>query len=492
LTDSTALLLLAPLGVPLLTGVLAWRLPVHWSERAQVGGSTVLLAAAWLLAWRVFSSGPLALDGWLYADALSALLVGVVALIGWGAAIYGVGYIRQDVAEMRLKADQPRWFALWYQLFLLTMMAVLLADSLGLMWVAVEATTLASALLVGFYRTELAVEAAWKYLLLCTVGITLALFGTLLVYYAGVRAGGIEDAALSWRALVALAPRLDPDLVKLAFVFALVGYGTKVGFAPMHTWLPDAHSQAPTPVSAVLSGVLLPCALYAILRFHAIASGALGSAFSSNLLILFGVLSAAVAVPFIVLQHDLKRLLAYSSIEHMGVIAVAIGIGGPLALSAAALHLVAHAVGKALLFFAAGSVAQRYQTRTLARIRGAASVLPVSGTVLMLGGLALAGAPPSALFATELSILGAGFERGQALAAAVLLVCLALIFVGLLYHLSGLALGRRPPSLAVHVEQPLGIALVAVPLLVVAGLGIVVPAPLAEALRQATVVLGGG
>src|SRR5258708_4821746 len=492
MTIAPSLLLILPLVVPLVTAPVAWRLPVRWSGRAQVIGSRLLLAVAWLLAWRVFTFGPLALDGLLYADALSALLVGVVALVGWGADVYGVGYLRQDVAERRLKADQPRWFALWYQLFLLTMMAVLLADSLGLMWVAVEATTLASALLVGFYRTERAVEAAWKYLLLCTVGITLALFGVLLVYYAGVQAGGTEEAALSWRAPVALAPRLNPDPVTLAVIFALVGYGTKAGFAPLHTWLPDAHSQAPTPVSAVLSGVLLPCALYAILRFHAIASGALGPAFSSNLLVLFGGLSAAVAVPFILLQHDLKRLLAYSSIEHIGIIAVAVGIGGPLALFAASLHLVAHALGKALLFFAAGSVAQRYQTRTLARIRGAASVLPASGTVLLLGGLALAGAPPSALFATELSILGAGFERGQALAAAILLVCLALIFVGLLYHLSGLALGRRPPSLAVQGEQPLSIALVGVPLFVVAALGFFVPAPLAEALRQATAVLGGG
>ena len=176
----------------------------------------------------------------------------------------------------------------------------------------------------------------------------------------------------------------------------------------------------------------------------------------------------------------------------MGVIAVAVGIGGPLALFAAALHLVAHALGKSVLFFAAGTVAHRYQTRTLARIRGAAGVVPVSGTVLLLGGLALAGAPPSALFATELSILAAGFERGQAFAAAALLVCLALIFVGLLYHLGGLALGRRPPSMVAHGEQPIGIALVGIPLLVVAGLGLVVPAPLGEALRQATAVLGGG
>jgi hydrogenase-4 component F len=491
LTVSPDLLLIPPLVLPLLTALVAWRLPVRWSERAQVGGSSLLLVACWLLDARVFTAGPLALAGLLYADALSALLLGVVALVGWAAALYGVGYLRADVAEGRLKADQVRWFALWYQLFLLAMLAVLLTENLGLMWVAVEATTLASALLVGFYRTERAVEAAWKYLLLCTVGITLALFGVLLIYYAGVRAGATEDAALSWRTLQTLAPRLDPDLVKLAFVFALVGYGTKAGFAPMHTWLPDAHSQAPTPVSAVLSGVLLPCAVYAILRFHAIASGALGPTFSSNLLILFGVLSAAVAVPFILLQHDLKRLLAYSSIEHMGVIAVAVGIGGPLALFAAGLHLVAHALGKALLFFAAGTVAHRYETRTLARIRGAAGAIPISGTALLLGGLALAGAPPSALFATELSILAAGYERGQTLAASVLIVCLALIFVGLLYHLGGLALGRRPASLGIHREGPLGIALIGVPLLAVASLGLVVPAPLGEAIRQATAVLEG-
>jgi len=484
-------LLIQPLLLPLVTGLVAWRLPMRWSEPAHVAGSTLLLAAAWLLAGRVYSVGPVELGGLLYVDALSALLLCIVALVGWGAALYGVGYLRLDVAEGRLAADQPRWFALWYQLFLLAMVAVLLAENLGLMWVAVEATTLASALLVGFYRTEHAVEAAWKYLMLCTVGITLALFGVLLIYYAGVQAGGTEEAALSWRSLLAQAPRLNPALVKLAFVFALVGYGTKAGFAPMHTWLPDAHSQAPTPVSAVLSGVLLPCALYAILRFHAIASGALGPEFSSNLLVLFGVLSAAVAVPFILLQHDLKRLLAYSSIEHMGVIAVAIGIGGPVALFAAGLHLVAHALGKALLFFAAGTVAQSYGTRRMARIRGAAGVLPLSGTALLLGGLALAGAPPTALFATELSILGAAFEGGQTLAASVLLACLALIFVGLLYHLGGIALGGRPAAIPVKREGPLGIALVAVPLFGVATLGLILPAPLAEPLRQMTAVLVG-
>jgi hydrogenase-4 component F len=491
LPTSEEVLLPAVLAIPLVTAAVAWLLPVRWSERAHVLGSLLLVVIAWTVAGRVFTSGPLSLDGVLYVDALSALLLAVVALVGCAAAMYAVGYLRRDVAEGRLQADQPRWFALWYQLFLATMLAVLLVENLGLMWVAVEATTLASALLVGFYRTELAVEAAWKYLLLCTVGITLALFGVLLIYYAGVRAGAPEEALLSWRTLVALAPSLDPGLVRLAFVFALVGYGTKAGFAPLHTWLPDAHSQAPTPVSAVLSGVLLPCALYAILRFHAIAASTLGPAFSSNLLLLFGVLSAGVAVPFILLQHDLKRLLAYSSIEHIGIVAVAVGIGGPLALFAAGLHLVGHALGKALLFFAAGNIAQRYDTRSMARIRGAASALPLSGSALLAGGLLLAGAPPSALFASELSILAAGFERGQGVAATVLLVCLALIFVGVLFHLGGMALGRGPARLRLGREGMLDVGLIGVPLRAIGVLGLAVPAPLAEALRQAAAVLGG-
>ncbi len=484
------LLLPGVLCLPLATGLLAWATPVRWSERIQVVGCTLLLAAAAALAGRVFEGGQLALDGWLDVDPLAALLVAVVATVGWSGALYGVGYLRHDVLAGRLGAEQPRWFALWYQLFLFTMLAAVLAENLGVQWVAIEATTLASAVLVGFYRTERAVEATWKYLLICTVGITLALFGVLLVYYAGVRAGGGEGV-LSWRTLAAMAGTLDPGLVKLAFLFVLVGYGTKAGFAPMHTWLPDAHSQAPTPVSAVLSGVLLPCALYAILRFHVIAAAAVGPEFSSNLLVLFGVLSAAVAVPFILIQHDLKRLLAYSSIEHMGVIAVAVGIGGPLALFGAMLHLVAHALGKALLFFAAGTVAQRYETRNMARIRGAARVVPLSGTALLVGGLALAGAPPSALFTSELSILAAGFERDQAAAAVALLTCLALIFAGVLYHLGGVALGRSPRGRGSG-ESRLGWVLVGLPLAAVAGLGLFVPPPLAAALQRAAAVLGAG
>ncbi len=482
-------LLLALLILPLLTAPIVWRVSPRWAERVHVLSLTLLLMLGSALAARVSTDGPVSAIGFLYVDALSALLVGLVCLVGWGAGLYAVGYLRCDVSENRLGPEAPRYFALWYHLFLGTMLTVLVVENLGLMWVAMEATTLASALLVGFYRTEQAVEAAWKYLIICTVGLTLALFGVLIMYYAGIQALGSEEAALSWRALTAAAQRLDPNLLKLAFVFIVVGYGTKAGLAPLHTWLPDAHSQAPTPVSAVLSGVLLPCALYTILRFHAITVGGVGAPFSSHVLIAFGLFSAAVAVPFILLQRDVKRLLAYSSIEHIGVVTAAIGIGGETALFAAALHLVGHALSKALLFFAAGNIVGRYGTRTLRRIRGATSVLPISSVAIFGGVLVLAGAPPSALFTSELGILGAAFQRGYAFVGVLLLSCLAIIFVGLLFHVSRLVFGQAPAGLP-RGEHPGQLVLLGMPLLAVALLGIIVPPPLASMLRQAARALG--
>jgi hydrogenase-4 component F len=414
----------------------------------------------------------------------------VIGLVGWGSAVYSVVYLRHDVQVGRLSSRQSRWFVQWYQLFLATMLASVLAENLGLMWAALEATTLASAVLVGFYRTRAAIEAAWKYLFICTVGITFALFGVLLIYYSAVRSVGAEDAALSWPVLISLAPRLNADLVRLAFIFALVGFGTKAGLAPLHTWLPDAHSQAPTPVSAVLSSVLLPCALYMILRFHLIAVGTLGPTFSSNLLLLFGVASAVVAVPFVLVQRDLKRLLAYSSIEHIGLLAAAVGIGGPLALFSAGLHLLGHAVGKALLFFAAGNIAQRYETHLMGRIAGAASTLPFSGTALLLGSLALAGAPPSVLFTSELGLLAAGFENQRTLGAIVLLACLALVFAGLIYHTAKLTLGACPARIRRGEAGPVGL-LLGLPLAGLVVLGLWLPLPLVGALEQVAQVLKG-
>lgn len=483
---TVVLLLLAPV----LAAAASRLVPRALAGRAQALGALATLVLAVVAAAQVGVGGPIAL-GPLYLDALGALLAVVVALVACGAALYAVPYLAHDVDERRLGPAQIPWFYVWFHLFVFTMLSAVATDNLGLMWAAIEATTLASAVLVGFYRTRDALEAAWKYLIICTVGISFALFGILLLYAAGARALGGGEAALSWRELAAAAPRLDPGLVRLGFLFVVVGFGTKAGFAPLHTWLPDAHSQAPTPVSAVLSGVLLPCALYGIVRTHAVAVGALGPGYSSTLLIGFGVLSAAVAVPFVLVQHDLKRLLAYSSIEHMGLIAAAIGIGGPVALFGGLLHLVVHALGKALLFFAAGSLAQRYGTRNMARIHGAARALPWSGPIFLAGGLAIAGAPPFGLFVSEFTLLSAGFARGYPLVSAALIACIALVFVGVLFHGGRMTLGEPRAALARGESRPVA-ALLGVPLAALVVLGLWVPPPLADAIERAVRALGAG
>ena len=281
-------------------------------------------------------------------------------------------------------------------------------DNLGLVWVAIEGATAVSTLLVGFYRTPRALEAAWKYLILGSVGIGFALLGTVLVYASSVGVLGETSDALNWSRLMASATGLDPGLLRLGFLFVLVGYGTKIGLAPFHTWLPDAHSQAPSPISALLSGVSLAVALYVLVRFHLVAQAALGPSFSAVLLVGFGLLSLAVALPFLVAQGDLKRLLAYSSIEHMGLLTLAIGFGGRLALLGATLHVLAHALSKATAFLAAGEVIQQYGSPRLGRLRGTLAMAPDAGPGLLVAAIVAGGMPPSAVFVAEIAIIFGG------------------------------------------------------------------------------------
>ena len=428
--------LVALLTVPIVTAAscrLARRLRVV--ELVNAAGATATLALAAVVVVRVAKDGAFeALHGLLYVDALSALMIGTVATVGFAAALVSIGYLRHDLAagHVPLGRGGVRWYFLGLHGFVWTMLATVSVDNLGLLWVGVEATTLASALLVGFYRTKAALEAAWKYLILCTVGITCALFGVILTYYAA-RQGGIS-ASLDWSVLGREGADLDPALMRLAFVFVLIGFGTKAGFAPLHTWLADAHSQAPSPVSGLLSAVLLSCALYGILRFHVLTTSATGSEFSSHLLLAFGLISVAVAAPFVIVQRDLKRLLAYSSVEHMGLMAVAFGVGGPLGVTAGLLHLVNHAATKALLFFAAGDLVQRFGNRRISAIHGALRVAPLAGWALLLGVLAITGVPPFGIFISETALVGAGFQGEWPAVATVSAVVLLLgvIFAGML------------------------------------------------------------
>lgn len=483
--------LLLLLTVPVVSGLLCRVVRPHAVvELLNALGATATLLAGLALAVRVFSGGPASgLDSLLYVDALGALLIAVIVITGFLAALYSIGYLQRDVASGEVPADQVGWYYLGLHGFIWTMLVTAVVNDLGLLWVAIEATTLVSALLVGFYRSKAALEAAWKYLILCTVGITFALFGVLFTYYASVQSLG-EQAGLNWTTLMAHASELDPNLMRLAFVFVLVGFGTKAGFAPLHTWLPDAHSQAPSPVSALLSGVLLKCGLYGILRFYLITVPAVGPEFPAGLLLGFGLLSVVVAVPFILTQRDLKRLLAYHSVEHLGLIATAIGLGGPLGLYAGLLHVFNHAMAKVLLFFVAGNLRQRYGTTQMGRIRGVLQAMPLTGTLLIVGMLAILGVPPAAVFASEFGIIAAGFAGGNIGPAVLLVLALAIVFAGAWSHALHMAFGRARDRLAPVAIGPFGIVAVAVPAVFIVLFGVYVPPPLSQVAQQILLLFG--
>jgi hydrogenase-4 component F len=329
-----------------------------------------------------------------------------------------------------------------------TMLLAVSTDDVGVMWVAVEGTTLASVFLVNFERTRASLEAAYKYLLICSVGIALAFIGTVLVYYAEVvRQQSFADHApyaLRWTVLLSLAPALSPRVLELAFVFLVIGYGTKAGLAPMHTWLPDAHSEAPAPVSALMSGVLLGVGVYAVLRFKPILDSAAGAGFTRRILLTLGLLSLAVAAVFLWTPRNYKRMLAYSSVEHIGIVSLGIGFGGPLGVAGALLHIANHGLAKSVLFLLAGRIRAAYGTVELAGVRGVLSALPFTGRGFLIALLALLGLPPFGLFTSEVMIFGAGFREGHPWVASAGLALLVIAFGGLLHAAHGMLYGVAP------------------------------------------------
>lgn len=443
------MILLMPLLIVLVGAflVLGFRNP-RVSTRAALFVGGLEIASLGAIIWQVHERGVLQVGRYLRADGLSSFFLLNIAFISGLVLVYASGYL-PHAGEGRFAS--PRWFYALVFLFLFTMVSVCLSANLGLLWIMMEGTTLASALLVGFYNTEGAVEAGWKYLIVCTVGIAFALFGTIVLYLAAVKAGMNPSAALDWVSLMNAAPRigLDPHLVKLAFVFVIVGYGTKIGFVPMHSWLPDAHAEAPTPISALLSAVLLNCAMYAVMRYDAIVSHATGPAFPHILLLIFGLISMFVAGLLILVQRNLKRLMAYSSVEHMGIIAIGLGLGGPLGLFGALLHTFNHSVAKSLLFFSAGNVRHNFGTLRMDSISGMSRTMPQTSAALVVGGLAIVGLPPFSLFTSEFAILSGAFAQAQYFVATVFLIVLSVVFGGFAYHFLGLLTGepsRTPVS----------------------------------------------
>jgi hydrogenase-4 component F len=490
------MMLIILLLIPLLASGFCFIVPSRrWLELVTVVGTAVVLILAGLAAHQVMHSGYMSeLSDWLYADALSVLTLLVIAFVSFTTPLYSVGYLREDMREQDVTQGEGlrhlRRYYVLFNLFVFSMLVVPLSNSLGVLWIAIEGTTLASLFLVSFYGTGEALEAAWKYVIVGSVGIALALFGTILAYYSAVQVLG-ASYDLNWSVLAPVAAHLNPSIMRLAFLFIVVGYGTKAGLAPMHTWLPDAHSEAPSPISALLSGVLLNCAMYGILRFYALAVPSLGHAYPAALLLTFGLFSLLIAALLIFRQHDYKRLLAYSSVEHMGIIALGVAFGGALGLYGALLQVLNHAITKSLMFFASGQVLLKYETKDIGRVSGVIKLMPVTGGMLLLGGLALTGSPPFSVFISEFSILSAGFRQGYVVAAIAMLVLIALIFVGFLFYLNNMVFGKVNPAIKPGEMSYLSIVAMGLSALLIVGLGFFIPNPLSDLLHQASAVLGG-
>jgi hydrogenase-4 component F len=417
-----------------------------------------------------------------FIDDFNIYLVALTAFVGFTTSVFSAAYIARESAAERLSAMHLRFYHSMYQAFLFTMLLALTANNTGVMWVAVEAATLTTVLMVSLYRTRAAIEAAWKYFILCSVGIGLALFGTTLVYLAAQPVMGDGADAMAWTLMIKRAAEFQPDLLNLAFVFLLVGYGTKVGLAPLHSWLPDAHAEGPTPISAVLSGLLLNVALYALLRFKMVIAANGQTLAPGPLMIMMGLSSLFLAGFMLYRRGDIKRLFAYSSIEHMGVMTFAFGIGGTLANFAGLMHMTMHSLTKSAIFFAVGIISQNAGTKRIADIRGLTTSHPVLGWALVIGVLAIAGMPPMGVFMSEFLVVAATFAV-QPLLAVPLVLGLLLAFGALVSRLQGLAFGTPLPVKGYGRPGPVATAMAYVPLwlhlilVIVAGLWL--PAPLA-------------
>ena len=392
-----------------------------------------------------------------------------------------------------MKPGRVREFFVLTPLFVAAMFLVVLANNLGVMWFAVEATALSSVLLVALYNRQTSLEAAWKYIILGSLGLALALFGTVFLYAAAVGPHASEKLpSFNWTHLMAVAPQLDSRLVKLAFVLALVGYGTKAGLAPMHTWLPDAHSEAPSPTSAMLSGVSLKIALYALLRFHILTTACLGSGFSRYFLLGFGLFSMFLAAPFILVQKNLKRMLAYSSLEHVGLICTGIAMNTPVTIFGALLHMGYHALTKPVLFFAAGNIHQTFHSLDFRVIgRGAGKVLPMTAFFMSLAALAAIGLPPFGLFLSEMTVISGGIASGKVVVSVLILVALVASFCGILQQLSRILLGAPKPEHVPTARRTDGVRAMALLLGALLLFSLWLPTPLQELMRQAAGIIGG-
>ena len=478
------LLLLVPLG-----GIVYFALTGHLPKigRINIGFNAVTLFMSLWLAINVLNSGTI-LSGsqFFIIDSFNVYLIVLTAFVGLTTSIFSAPYMRHERELGKLTDRRLKLYYSMYQGFMLAMYLVLTTNNMGIMWVAMEGATLATVLLVSLYRTPESIEAAWKYFILCGVGIAQAMFGTILLYYAAIQIGDADNALL-WSVLYENAALLNPDILQIAFVFMLIGYGTKIGLVPLHNWLPDAHAEGPTPMSAVLSGLLLNDALYAVVRNKMLVDGATQSDIAGLLMMGFGLLSFLVAAVFLHRQKDIKRLFSYSSIEHMGLMTFSFGIGTPFATFAALLHMTVHSLTKSAIFVTVGHAAQIAGTQSIEKIRGLINTQPSVGWGLLVGTIAIAGFPPFGVFTSEFLVLLATMQSYPWL-TPFLLLGIGVACAGLFRNIQPMVYGKKPER-----QQPVEANLwpVIVHLALVLWMGLAIPGFLANWYSQATLLISG-
>ena len=479
-------LLVTPLLGSLVLGVTGARAR---APLINIAFSAVTCLAAAALTARVVRAGDLMAAGaQFFIDPFNVFLVMLTAFVGLTTALFSRPYMRVELEHGRLTSARLRLYHSMYQLFMETMLVALTTNNMGLLWVSMEAATLSTVLLVTLYRTPGSLEAGWKYFILCGVGIAQALFGTILLYVAAEKAlGASGGSALLWTRLDAVRGQLEPTVMGLAFVFLLVGYGTKIGLVPLHSWLPDAHAEGPAPISAVLSGLLLNVALYAVMRVKILAEGSLHSGLPSDMLMGFGLLSVVLSCLLLWRQRDVKRLFAYSSIEHMGIATFAFGLGGPIATFAALLHMTVHSLTKSAIFFTVGHATQKAGSQLIEHIRGLVDTNPTIGWGLMIGSLAILGVPPFGVFASEFLILTTAMKQ-QPWAAPILLAALAVAFAAIFSKVQSMVFGQPAGRRLPHAPALLPVF---THLALVLMLGVFIPPYLAQWYQAAARLIGG-
>jgi hydrogenase-4 component F len=488
----TSNLLILLLGCPLAATLIMAILPAKIVGRGvyvtihTLSFVAVLLLGLSLVVQALLGNDIFALGLWLHLDPLSAVFITLIAIIACATGLHAIGYIGADVKSGKLDGSKVKLFYTLFSLFMFTMLLAVLSNNIVMTWISIEATTLSTVFLVGLYRDKLSLEAAWKYVIVCTIGVAFGLYATVLVYSNAASVLADPHEAAFWSSIMPYASQFDPQLMRIAFAFALVGFGTKAGIFPMSTWLPDAHSEAPASVSALLSSVLLKCAVFVIIRFYAFVIPSTGEFFPQIVLLILGGLSIVVSAFTIYTQHDLKRKLAYHSVENIGIIIFCLGLGGPLGILAALLHCVAHGFTKALLFCISGDLQHTYKTRDTAKITGILRVAPLTGVMFALGLFALSGLPPFAMFVSETTMFFAGVEADLIWLVVIVAIALTAVMAAI-FQLAIKGIFNKPPDGIKKQRQPITSLIAELVLLaVVAGFIVALPGAAMDGFTKAT------